>query len=126
MSPAPAAAGAAVPTHAVTEAPPRRPPDTVTTIDPGWHAAMIAWLHRNKVYPPEARERGEEGTGQVRFTVARDGVVRAVTILEGTGSPALDAALRRLLTEARLPVFPPAMTQDQVSVRMRISYGLDP
>lgn len=95
-------------------------------IDPGWHAATMAWLHRNKVYPPEARARGEEGTGQVRFTVGRDGAVLSVTMVEGTGHPRLDTALHHLLIDARLPAFPPAMTQDRVSLRVRISYGLGP
>jgi protein TonB len=116
-----AAPGPASPPATATEAlPPARP-----RIDPGWNTAIAAWLHRHKTYPAAARSRGEEGSTQVRFTVARDGRVLAVDLTRGSGSTILDDAVRRLLTGAILPAFPRDMPHETVTVTVQISYRLE-
>lgn len=96
----------------------------LASISPHWNAALAAWLQRNRTYPATARERGEEGSGLVRFTVARDGRVLAMELLDPTGSASLDAAIGRLLTGAIVPPFPADMPHAEVTVRIRISYVL--
>lgn len=106
----------------VAATPPRSAPDPVAS--PSWNAALAAWLHRNKTYPAAARFRGEQGSGQVRFTVARDGRVLAVELVNTTGSPNLDEAVRRLLDGARVPAFPVDMPHAEMTVNIRINYSL--
>lgn len=104
---------------------PAAAPPTPAVISPVWNAAIAAWLHRNKTYPATARTRGEEGSGHVRFTVARDGRVLDVELTRPTGSQTLDEALRRMLTGATVPAFPDTMPHDQVTVQVQVRYSLD-
>jgi periplasmic protein TonB len=73
----------------------------------------------------EARRRGDEGRATVRFTVNREGRVVDFQLLSRTGSAILDAAVERLLREARLPPFPAGMDQEQVTVTLQIRYALE-
>lgn len=90
----------------------------------GWRGAVSAWLQSHKTYPDEARQRGEEGSALVRFTVDRSGHVLEFTLVRGTGSASLDAAVGRMLTGAQLPAFPAAMTQDRTTVTVQVRYAL--
>lgn len=108
------------------EAPNAAPATVVTEVSPGWRAAIGAWLQSHKTYPDGARGRGEEGSATVRFTVDRQGRVLEFTIVQGTGSRDLDYAVGRMLRGARLPEFPTAMTQADVSVTVRVRYTLQP
>ena len=98
----------------------------VPEVSPGWRAAISAWLQSHKPYPEAARARGEEGSATVRFTIDRGGRVLEFAILQGTGSTDLDEAVERMLRGARLPGFPTAMTQAEVSVTVRVRYTLQP
>ena len=50
-------------------------------------------VHRTPpLYPPSARERGEQGTVRLRVLVTEDGEVDGATVTQSSGSPALDAA----------------------------------
>jgi protein TonB len=100
-----------------TPAPPR--------VSATWNAAIAAWLHRNKTYPQAARALGQQGSSDVRFTVARDGTVLEVHLTRTTGSSILDEAVRRLLTGARVPAFPADMPHERVTVQVQISYSLN-
>ena len=59
------------------------------------------------------------------FTVARDGRVLAVSLLRGTGSASLDTAAIPLLRDARVPSFPAAMPQAEVTVTLNLRYALE-
>jgi protein TonB len=91
-----------------------------------WQGQLSAWLQAHKVYPESARQRGEQGTATVRFTVARDGRVVSVDLTRGSGSPRLDSAAIGLLHDARVPPFPPDMTQAEITVTVQIRYVFDP
>lgn len=58
-------------------------------------------------YPVRARDRGEEGTCLLRVTIHRDGTVREVKVMEGSGSSILDeeavAAVRKGSPYGALP-----------------------
>ena len=85
---------------------------------------MSTWLQSHKTYPDEARQRGAEGGARVRFTGDRSGRVLEFALLRGTGSASLDAVVGRMLTGARLPAFPTAMTQDRTTVTVQVRYVL--
>ncbi len=101
------------------------PQGNAPELTPEWRAQLRGWLNQHKIYPEEARQRGEEGQAVVRFTVMRDGTVVGVTLVNSAGSSSLDAAVLAMLRNARLPAFPPAMTQSQATVTMQIRYALE-
>jgi protein TonB len=109
----PAAAAAPVPA-------PTAPP----IIDPRWQASISSFLASRKIYPEEARRRGEEGRVAVRFTVDRSGRVVDAVIVTASGSTLLDEAALALLREAALPPFPPDMTQPRLTITTMIRYSL--
>lgn len=94
-------------------------------ISANWRSELGVWLQTHKTYPDEARRRGDEGRATVRFTVDRDGQVLDVQLVSGTGSKLLDAAVEQLLRGARLPAFPPDMTDAKVTVSLQIRYSLE-
>ena len=61
----------------------------------------------------------------MRFTVARDGKVLAVSLASGSGSQLLDTAAAAMLRDARVPPFPAAMPQAEVTVVVSIRYALE-
>jgi TonB family protein len=61
----------------------------------------------------------------VHFTVERDGRVRDVTIVHGSGSDTLDQAAMALLQDARLAPFPADMTLPQQSMTVPIHFRLE-
>lgn len=91
----------------------------------GWRGALAAWLQSHKGYPEMAREKGDQGRVLVRFTVERDGRVLNVELVQSSGSDILDNAAEILLRSARLPPFPAAMPQNQISVTLPIHYALE-
>lgn len=91
----------------------------------GWRNALAAWLERHRRYPEAARERSQEGTAVIRFTVRRDGQVLAVSLVRSSGSAILDAAAQAMLSGGPLPAFTADMQQDQATVTVPIRYRLD-
>ncbi len=93
-------------------------------VDPRWVAALQGWLASRKVYPEQARERGEEGNVSVRFTVDRSGRVVRAAIVQASGSSLLDEAALELLRQAVFPAFPPDMTQLEITITTTVRYSL--
>jgi len=93
-------------------------------VDPSWKAAVTAWLAAHRTYPEQARERGEEGSVSVQFTVDRSGRVLEAAIVKSSGFSLLDAAELGLLRQAALPAFPAEMPQAQVTVATSVRYSL--
>ena len=52
-------------------------------------------------YPPRAEKRNIEGLGLLKVTVAREGTVIDWEIVESSGSPILDAEIRRVARQVR-------------------------
>ncbi|HTW73135.1 MAG TPA: energy transducer TonB [Acetobacteraceae bacterium] len=90
-----------------------------------WEHKLSAWLASHKIYPEEARRRGEEGTVTVRFTVEPSGRVTDVAVVGSSGSPRLDAAATAMLRNAALPPFDPSMPRQPVSATVQIRYHLE-
>lgn len=74
-----AAAGAAVMSTVAVAAPP-----------PEWLAKIHQMLAAKQEYPRAAQMRGDEGTARVKLSVAADGSIGAVELVQPTGSSTLD------------------------------------
>ena len=92
---------------------------------PDWRAALVAWLHARKSYPEAARRQSIQGRVLVRFIVGRDGEIRDVVVLQGSGFEALDTAAVAMLRGARAPAFPTDMAGDRISITAPITYVLN-
>jgi protein TonB len=94
-------------------------------VSSGWRNALAAWLERHRHYPEAARERSEEGTAVIRFTIRRDGQVVSVALVRSSGSAILDAAAQAMLSGGHLPAFSADMPQEETTVTVPIRYRLD-
>lgn len=97
----------------------------MATNNPGWQAALDSWLAARKRYPERARQRGDEGTVGVRFTVDPTGRVLDVAIPRSSGSILLDNAARDMLAGQRVPPFPSGVTLALTTVRVNIQFQLE-
>jgi protein TonB len=93
-------------------------------VDSNWLATAAGLLAARKIYPEEARERGEEGPVTVRFTVERSGRVVDAEIVRASAYPRLDAAALASVRQAVLPAFPASMTQARITITRTIRYSL--
>ncbi len=100
-------------------------PQTFATSDLGWRSALGAWLAAHKRYPERARQRGDEGTVGIRFTVDAGGRVLDVAVSSSSGSALLDDAARAMLAGQHVPPFPPSMILAQMVVPVSIRFKLD-
>ncbi len=82
-------------------------------------------MQAHRRYPDAARQRGEEGTVGVAFTVSRDGTVLAVQVVRPSGSALLDQAVHDMLAGQKVPAFPAGMAQAQAQVAVNVRYSLD-
>ena len=101
------------------------PATAAPIVSQSWEIQLSAWLEAHKRYPELARERHEQGAASLRFTVARDGSVLAVSLVGNSGSALLNAAAIALLHHARVPPFPPAMREPQITVIVAVRYMLE-
>jgi protein TonB len=99
-------------------------PAGTAAVDPSWQGELSAWLQDRKSYPAPARERGEEGAVTLTIVVARDGRVLDVVLARKSGFETLDGAAMAMLRSARVPPFPAAMPQAQVTVMVALRYTL--
>jgi protein TonB len=86
---------------------------------------LSSWLAAHKHYPERARQRGDEGTVGIRFTVDAAGRVLDVAVIHSSGSTLLDDAAREMLTGQRVPPFPASMTLAQMVVPVSIRFQLE-
>jgi protein TonB len=121
-APAPPVGPTAQPQTSSTPARDMQP--TSAPISADWQRALAAWLAAHKAYPDEARREGREGTVELRFTIDRSGRVQQVELVNSAGSSVLDAAAQSMLRGAILPPLPPTMSQDKVTMTVRIHYRL--
>ena len=61
---------------------------------PGGQTALIDFINKNMIYPPEARENGESGRVMVEFVVLSDGTVTDAKVLKGVSQSIDKEALR--------------------------------
>jgi len=99
-------------------------PPAAPVVDRGWLTAVSGWLTARKIYPEQARQRGDEGNVSIRFTVDRSGRVVEALVVASSGSALLDEAALRLSRNAVLPAFPVEMTQARITITTTIRYSL--
>jgi periplasmic protein TonB len=73
-----------------------------------WKRKLALHLQKNKRYPPDAQAKREAGTAKVAFVVDRSGHVLSSSIVQGSGSTALDRETLELLQRAQPLPTPPA------------------
>jgi periplasmic protein TonB len=100
------------------------PAPAAPVVSAAYAQILSAWLESHKRYPEDARERGEEGRGVLRFRVQRSGRLLNYALVQSTGHPELDAAIDQMLQGASLPPFPPDMSASEVEVSVAIRYSL--
>lgn len=90
-----------------------------------YYARLQAWLNAHKRYPTEARHRGLQGVAELEFQLARDGRVRWSRVASSSGHRMLDTAAEQLMAQASpMPKPPPTLGDDDLRLRVPISYSL--
>ncbi len=90
-------------------------------------ATLAAQLNRKKHYPMAARRARQEGTATLSLVIQRDGTVSDFSISESSGWEALDAAVLRMLERAQpLPAFPASISEEELRVKIPVSFSLNP
>ena len=103
------------------------PPDKAIpgpTIGSDYRALITNWLETHKRYPAAARQRGEQGTAVLRFRIDRSGRVLDYSLASSTGYPDLDTAIEAMMRGVTMPPFPQNMTGPEISVSVRVRFGL--
>jgi len=100
-------------------------PPVEASIDPSWQGQLGAWLQVHKSYPESARERQEEGSILLHFTVAHDGRVTNVELARSSNLRSLDSSAVAMLLNARVPPLPASMPQTEISVTVTLRYSLE-
>ena len=75
-------------------------------------------------YPRLARQKGWEGTSDVRLTVGSDGNVKSVEIVTGSGYEVLDQRAVDMVKQVRLPKIPAVFRAREFSVTVPIAFIL--
>ncbi len=91
------------------------------TVGPDWSNEFAAWWAQHGYYPRQAGENGESGDVTVDLVVRRDGLVRAVSLTDRSGSTWLDMAAVAVFRDAHLPALP-STSADTVPLTVTIHY----
>jgi protein TonB len=90
-----------------------------------WEAAMREQLARYKRYPDEARSQHQEDTVSLRISVARNGQVLRVSVVNSHGYRLLDQeALQMVQLAEPLPPLPAALDGDRLNIVVPIEFFL--
>lgn len=90
-----------------------------------WQMQLLGHLERHKRYPRQAQRRREQGVAQVQFAVDRQGGVRDVRLLQGSGVAVLDGEALAVMQRAAPVPAPPAALGDAVRVVVPVTFFLD-
>jgi protein TonB len=86
----------------------RTPPPSVVR----WQSQLAAHIEHFKRYPQAARAHGDAGTATVAFTIDRDGHLLRSSIVQSSGSAALDQETLTMLVRAQPMPHPPDLLTD--------------
>ena len=88
----------------------------------GGKAALSQYLHKNLVYPEDAKNRGIEGRATCQFIVNKDSTISNVTLLNTSGNHELDMEALRVIEG--MPKWKPAKQKGNV-VRAKVTLPVD-
>jgi protein TonB len=77
-----------------------------------WQGLLAAHIEHFKRYPTEARSRGEYGTAKVAFTIDHEGRLLRSSIVQSSGSTALDQETLAMLARTQPMPRPPDQLSD--------------
>ena len=80
------------------------------------------WWDDHSFYPKEASQTNEGGNVRVHISIAADGQVMAINVVDGSGSSVLDAAALAVFRNARLPPLPPGTPAQSADVVVTLHY----
>lgn len=118
------------PTPETTPAPRTQAPRQGTTNRPSddtmtWSKALMKHLTHHKRYPSEARQAGQQGAVQVRFTIDRKGQVLSAQVIKASRSTSLDAeAIAMLKRASPLPQPPDEVGGETVELVIPIEFTI--
>jgi protein TonB len=89
-----------------------------------WQRQLSAHIQQYQRYPAAARARGESGVATVLYTIDRQGRLLRSSILQSTGSAALDQeALATLARAQPMPRPPDDMTDSELTLVMPVRFN---
>ncbi|MGO1119216.1 TonB family protein [Rhodovibrionaceae bacterium A322] len=84
---------------------------------------LLAWLHKHKEYPREARRRRQEGTAFLYFEMDRDGRVQEHRLQTSSGYRSLDREVMALIRRAQpLPKPPPEVEGAMIKLVVPVQF----
>ena len=83
-----------------------------------------SWIRRHLYYPPEAAQRGEDGSSRVHVVIDRTGHVKSARLVDSSGAYALDDATTGMFRGATLPPVPDDMSGDHFDIDLTVNYIL--
>jgi protein TonB len=86
--------------------------------------ALSAFVEAHKFYPKEALEAGQEGASSLLVTIARDGTVKRVRLVQHSGSAALDDGWMSIFQNNKLPPLNDDMPGEEVTIPVTMNYIL--
>ena len=90
-----------------------------------WQGLLLADLEAHKRYPPEARERGEQGVVYLRFAMDRRGKVLSFSLEKSSGFGDLDQETLGLIERSQpLPPPPPTITGSVIELVVPVEFQL--
>lgn len=88
-----------------------------------WERDITAVVQKNRSYPRSAELRGDEGTAKVRVSIAADGKITNVDVIQSSGHQILDHEAVRLFK--RIGSFSPPPGGSAVDVVFPLTWQLD-
>lgn len=90
-----------------------------------YFARIRSIIDSNKRYPVVSRQRGQEGSPKVTFTILRNGIVKDLSIVS-SGHRLLDREARRMiLVSSPFPEFPASMKDKSIKLSIPINFTLN-
>lgn len=96
---------------------------SIKGVSDDYGAAINAWIRQHLYYPPDAANKGEDGSASVHVALNRDGYVLSVSLTGSSGSDALDTAITSMFRGAKLPKIPPDLP-DHFELDLTVNYIL--
>lgn len=105
---------------------PPPPPPQVTEVSRQFVEISIRAYTSRIVYPGGSLDRGEEGRGVLRVTIARDGRVKDWNIIRSTGHSRLDREITRVANLVpRLDPLPANFARSEAKVDIPITFAIE-